>query len=75
MCEHGRRRSQCKECGGSQGKRTSRVYRRWTQEEDDALRAGVDKHGKRWADIKNDPTFSRILEKRDSRQTPPEIVK
>ena len=48
-----------------EGKRTPpRVRRRWTQEEDDALLAGVDKHGKRWKSIKNDPTFSKILENR-----------
>jgi hypothetical protein len=47
-----------------EGKRTPRVFRRWTQEEEDALRAGVDKHGRRWAAVKNDPTFSQILKNR-----------
>ena len=74
-----------------EGKRTpSNVYRRWTQEEEDALRAGVDKHGTRWVDIKNDPTFShtlqnrsqkdvknkwRNIEKREGKRPPPKVLR
>ena len=50
-----------------EGKRTRLGLRRWTQEEEDALRTGVDKHGRRWVDIKNDPTLSQILENRSPR--------
>ena len=51
-----------------EGKRTTtRVFRRWTQEEEDALCAGIDKHGNRWERIKNDPTFSQILKNRSPR--------
>ena len=74
-----------------EGKRTPpRVRRRWTQEEEDALREGIDKHGKRWEDIKNDPTFSQILkirslkdisnkrfyiEKREGKRPPPKVIR
>lgn len=39
-------------------------YRLWTRDETDALRAGIDRHGKKWSDIKKDPEFSQTLKNR-----------
>lgn len=40
---------------------------KWTSEEEDALRAGVDKHGPgKWRTIQKDPEFSHLLATRSN---------
>mmetsp|Transcript_12284 Transcript_12284/g.44794 ORF Transcript_12284/g.44794 Transcript_12284/m.44794 type:complete len:275 (+) Transcript_12284:157-981(+) len=47
------------------GKKPSRRYQKWTPEENDAIRAGVEKHGGcKWAAILSDPEYSEILRAR-----------